>query len=110
MNMNPPKQNKLSEHVETENTLIRLRVRSLIRVFSVYWQNHLTLQNVSMESKYPDVTLCMRGMNLNLCILRMFEKYLFRLTMSALKYSVNSSYICELLFPAYITGYKTQSS
>ena len=26
-----------------------------------------------MESKYPDETLRMRGMNLNLCISRMFE-------------------------------------
>ena len=27
----------------------------------------------SMENKFPDETLHMRGMNLNLCILRMFE-------------------------------------
>ena len=26
-----------------------------------------------MVSKYPDETLCMRGMNLNLCFLRMLE-------------------------------------
>ena len=36
-------------------------------------KNHWILYNVSMESKCPDETLCMRGMNLNLCILRMFE-------------------------------------
>ena len=34
---------------------------------------HWTLKEVSMESKYPDETLHMYRMNLNLCILRMFE-------------------------------------
>ena len=45
--------------------------RRLIRALAFCLHNHLTPQNVSMESKCPDETLRMRGMNL--CILRMLE-------------------------------------
>ena len=36
-----------------------VRMRSLIRVFAVRKQNHWIPQNVSMERKCPDSTLCM---------------------------------------------------
>ena len=37
-------------------------------------QNHLTLQNVSIEDECTDEISCMRGKNLNMCVfLRMLE-------------------------------------
>ena len=47
-----------------------------------------TLQNVSMESKYPDETLRMRGMNLNHCNWRMFEDTLARSIYFCLLFSI----------------------
>ena len=45
----------------------------MIRRFAVRLQNHGTLKNVSVENNCPDENLRMRGMNLNLWILQMFE-------------------------------------
>ena len=60
-------------HLRTAKAQIILH--SLIRAFAD--RHHLTLEKVSMNGKFPDEVLRMRGMNLNLCILRMFEDIFF---------------------------------
>ena len=59
-------------YMQTVNAQISLRIRAVSsgRLLSA---NHKTLQNVLMISNCQDDTLCMCGLNLKLCILRMLE-------------------------------------
>ena len=58
-------------YVDSEGSFQPAHPHSLIRAFAV--RELWTLYNVSMESNCPDDFLRMRGINLNMCILRMFE-------------------------------------
>ena len=49
--------------------LLYKRPRRLISAFAVRSKNYWRLQSVSVESKFPEETLCMLEMNLTLCIL-----------------------------------------
>ena len=54
-----------------------------------------TIYNVSMESKCPDENLRMHGINLNLCILRVFEDTLLLGTAHFIVYQCLSHLLCE---------------
>ena len=60
-------------HLRTVKTQIRLCIRAVLSGPLLSANSHLTLWNVSMESNCPDETLHMREINLNMCILHMFE-------------------------------------
>ena len=62
----------LQAYADSEDPDQPAHARSLIRIFTVRWQNHWIIQNVWMNGKDPDDTLRMRRM-IWMRILRMFE-------------------------------------
>ena len=71
--------------------------RSLIRTFTVHYQNHWILQNVWMESKGPDDTLPMRRM-IRICAYWVCLKALFHLTLCMLGNFACFFVICDFFF------------
>ena len=63
----------MRKHADSEGTDQPMSSHYMIKAIAVCSQNHRTLQNVSMESKSKNEILRMRGINLNMRILRMFE-------------------------------------
>ena len=63
---------RVFRHMLAEKAQISLRIRAVWSGSLLFAKRIITIEYMKRE-KYPDETLRMRGKNLKLCVLRMFE-------------------------------------